>query len=99
MMEPGNRDIQASMTFADNLEPYQRLVELQKQMIQLAQQNDRARQECAELRERLAGEVIRQTGTSPNLRQKVNKVFRKSTGKAAAKSQLVSLRVKQASPC
>jgi regulator of replication initiation timing len=99
MMEPGNSDIQASMTFADNLEPYQRLVELQKQMIQLAQQNERARQECAELRERLAGEIIRRTGTPAKLRQKVNQVFSRTTGKTAAKSQLVSLGFKQPSPC
>jgi hypothetical protein len=41
----------------DELEPYYRLVELQKQMIDLVQQNEQAQRECAALRARLAREA------------------------------------------
>ena len=40
-----------------DLEPYYRLVELQKQMIDLIQKNAHAKRECAALREQLAREV------------------------------------------
>ena len=41
----------------DDLEPYYRLIELQKQMIDLVQQNEQAQRQCAELRARLAREA------------------------------------------
>jgi|SRR5690348_3485715 len=44
---------------ADNLEPYRRLIELQKQMIELARQHEKTKQECTVLRERLLEEMTR----------------------------------------
>jgi len=41
-----------------NLEPYRRLVELQKQMIELAQQHELARRECEALRAQITNEVV-----------------------------------------
>lgn len=41
----------------DDLEPYYRLIELQKQMIELVQHNEQAQRECAALRARLAREA------------------------------------------
>ena len=41
----------------DDLEPYFRLIELQKQMIDLVEQNGQAQRECAALRAKLAREA------------------------------------------
>lgn len=41
----------------NNLEAYRRLVELQKQMIELAQRHEQARRECEALRAQIADEV------------------------------------------
>jgi len=44
---------------AEDLEPYRRLIDLQKQMIELVRQHERTKQECAVLRERLLEEMTR----------------------------------------
>jgi hypothetical protein len=98
-MEQGIKDIQADAQLANHLEPYQRLVELQKQMIELAQQNERAKQECAELREQVAVEAITRMGPHRDLRQKATKALRKLPGMTVAKSNLVSLIIKEPSTC
>jgi len=46
-------------SLADELEPYRRLVDLQKQMIELVQQHERTKRECAVLREQLLEEMTR----------------------------------------
>ncbi|MGH7975517.1 MAG: hypothetical protein ACREDS_02070 [Limisphaerales bacterium] len=97
-MEQGIKEIQANAQFADHIEPYQRLVELQKQMIKLAQQNERAKRECEELREQVATEVFSRLKAHRSLRQKTNKEL-KPPGTVAAKSGLVSLIIKEPSTC
>ena len=49
--------ITGSKPLTDDLEPYRRLVDLQKQMIELVRQHERTRIECAELREQLLDEM------------------------------------------
>ena len=51
--------IEAAKPVADSLEPYRRLIELQKQMIELVQRHERTKQECTALRERLLEEMTR----------------------------------------
>jgi hypothetical protein len=51
--------IEAAKPVADNLEPYRRLIELQKQMIELVQRHERTKRECTVLRERLLEETTR----------------------------------------
>jgi len=82
-----------------DVEPYRRLVELQKQMIKLAQQNERVRQECSELRQRVATEAATRETARRSLRQKAKKALKQIPGMAAAKSGLVSIINKQPSPC
>jgi regulator of replication initiation timing len=93
------KEVQVDAQSINGLESYQRLVELQKQMIQLVQQNERAKQECAELRELVATEVISRTEARRSLRQKTNKVSKLSPAMAIAKSNLVSLVIKQSPTC
>lgn len=56
-MSRQGKDVQPDNRVGSNLEPYRRLVELQKQMIELAQQHERARRECEALRAQIADEV------------------------------------------
>lgn len=46
-----------SMSDKDSLAAYRHLVELQKQMVELVKQNERSKQECDALREKIALEA------------------------------------------
>ena len=93
------KEVQADAQAVNGLESYQRLVELQKQMIQLAQQNERAKQECAELRELVATEAIARMDSRRSPRPKTNRAFNQSPRAAVTKSNLVSLIIKEPSTC
>ena len=56
-MARGANGVETGKSGNGNLEPYYRLVELQKQMIDLIQKNAHAKRECSVLREQLAREV------------------------------------------
>jgi hypothetical protein len=49
--------IEAAKPVADSLEPYRRLIELQKQMIELVQQHEKTKGECTALRAQLLDEM------------------------------------------
>lgn len=53
----------------DHLEPYRRLIELQKQMIELVRQHERTKDECASLRKQLLEEMTRTHRLRWRLRQ------------------------------
>jgi hypothetical protein len=77
----GQKRIQKPEPVTDDLEPYRQLVELQKQMIKLAKQNDQAKRECAALRERVAHEIAARLQVRRSLRhrlrQKAGKVLKR----------------------
>jgi hypothetical protein len=56
-MSRNGKDVQMRNRVGNNLEPYRRLVELQKQMIELSQQHEQSRRECEALRTQIANEV------------------------------------------
>ncbi len=80
-MYRGVKVVERNEKAADDLEPYRRLVELQKQVIALAAENEKARQECAVLRERMAAEVIdgrqMRRGLRHRLREQAAKMWRR----------------------
>ena len=55
-MARGANEVQAEKSGIEDLEPYYRLVEMQKQMIVLIQQNAHTERKCMALREQLAQE-------------------------------------------
>jgi hypothetical protein len=57
----------------DDLEPYRRLLETQKQVVNLVKQCEQSKLECALLRERLAREGIIPGGPRPRLATRVGK--------------------------
>ena len=91
------KEIQADTKSINGLAPYHQLVELQKQMIQLAQQNERAKHECAGLRELVATEMISRTEARRSLRQRTSKILKQLPRTGAAKLNRVSLIIKQSS--
>ena len=74
-MARSDQPVKADQPSALDLEPYRRLVELQKEITALAQQNERAQQKCAKLREGVAARVLDHTGTRRDARPKVGKVL------------------------
>jgi len=56
-MARGEYAVEMDRSGTTDLEPYYRLIEMQKQMIDLIQQNAHTERECAALREQLAREV------------------------------------------
>jgi hypothetical protein len=88
---------------ADDLEPYRRLVELQKQMIELAQQHEQSKRRRDALREQMVREV---TGRQPvrrglrhRLQQSAAKLLKRVPGFAAGKPNLGAFNPKQPSSC
>jgi hypothetical protein len=98
MMDQGKNEMRANAPFASNLVAYHQLVELQKQMIKLAQENERVRQKCEQLREQMTAGAI--TRKAPGgLRRKTNSLWKKLPRLRAVKSNLLSLIVKEPSTC
>lgn len=60
---------------ATGLESYRRLIELQKQMIELSQQHEQSRRECEALREVVAREVAERRGAMGRLKGSAVKWF------------------------
>ena len=56
---------------ADDLEPYRRLVELQKQMIELAQQHEQTKRRRDALREQMVREAFDRQPVSRSLRHRL----------------------------
>ena len=91
-------EIETGTSSAHELEPYRRLIELQKEIIRLAQQNERAQRECQALRNHMATAGTGQVVVQRTLRQKMNRVFGQLPA-FPAKSQLASLIIKEQATC
>jgi hypothetical protein len=81
-MVRGVRSMEADKPAGEDLEPYFRLVEMQKQMIDLIQQNAHTRRECAALHEQLVRELAavarpQRRGLSERLRQSASGVIQR----------------------
>jgi hypothetical protein len=63
---------------ATGLESYRRLIELQKQMIELSQHHEQSRRECDALRAVVAREVAARHSAVGRLRNSAGKLFKSS---------------------
>jgi hypothetical protein len=79
-------------TVADDLEPYRRLVELQKQMIELAQLHEHSKRKRDALHEQMVREVVnrrpRRRGWQHHLQRSAAKLLQRVPGFAAEKTGL-----------
>jgi len=87
----------------DDLEPYRRLVELQKQMIELAQQHEQTKRRRDALREQMVHAVIdrrpARRGLRHHLQQSAAKLLQRVPGLMAGKPDLSALNNKQSWSC
>ena len=55
----------------DDLEPYRRLIHIQKQLAEMAKQNEQTKRECDALREQMAREVVESLRSRSGLRHRL----------------------------
>jgi hypothetical protein len=84
-----SKKTQAGARVKDDLEPYRRLVDLQKQMIELAQQHEQSRRECEALRVQMAKEIAARLREKSGLHRRLR----------AALSRLEWFNRKESLPC
>jgi hypothetical protein len=88
-MSRNRKATQSVKHVGDNLEPYRRLVELQKQMIELAQQHEQSRREYEALRVEVAKEIAAKRCETAGLNQRWR----------TTALRLISFNRKESSPC
>jgi hypothetical protein len=89
---------EAGLPPACDLEPYRRLIALQKEIIKLAEQNERAKKDCLALRDHVTTKGLGQSAAPRTLRQKVNKAIGQLS-MFPAKPNLVPLVIKEEMSC
>ena len=57
-MQRGREHKSNAKQAGDELEPYRRLLEIQKQLVEMAEQHEQTKRECAALREQVAREML-----------------------------------------
>jgi hypothetical protein len=99
----GSNENRGMKKVADDLAPYRRLVELQKQMIELAKQHEQSKRRRDALREQMVREVTDRRPVRRGLRHRLQrsaaKFLKRVPGFAAGKPALGALNPKQPSSC
>ena len=79
-MARGKEMLKSGKQVADDLEPYRRLIEIQKQVMDLSKKHEATRREFDALRERVARELTEaprpKTGVHQRLRRSVSKLLK-----------------------
>jgi hypothetical protein len=94
-VDPGS---EAGLPPACDLEPYRQLIALQKEIIKLAEQNERAKRDCLALLDHVTAKRPGQAAAPKTLRQKVNKAFGQRP-KLPAKLNRAPLGIKEQAIC
>ena len=102
-MSRGRNENPGMKKVADDLEPYRRLVELQKQMIELAQQHEQSKRRRDALHEQMVREVADRRSVRRGLRHRLQKsaakLLKRVPGFAAGKTNFGAFNQKQPSSC
>jgi hypothetical protein len=87
----------------DDLEPYRRLVEIQKQLIEMANQHEQGRRACDALREQVTREVMASVRGGGRLRHRISqsasRLFKRLPRNMTAGTFFRSLNNKQTFSC
>ncbi len=98
-MLPGDEPITGDPPNGDRLAAYRRLIELQRQMIELGQQHEQAKRECATLREQVTQAALarRRNGhtMSQRLRESAARIWRRMSGFSVAANPVNVFKTKQ----
>ena len=88
---------------ATSLESYRRLIELQKQMIELSREHEETKRECAVLREQVAREITKKSRSRKSLphriQQSAGKLLKRVPGLGSIETKLAVFNNKQATSC
>jgi len=102
-MPAGEEHVSRAKPRDDGLESYRRLIELQKQMIELSQQHEQSKRACAALRDQVAREMTSQLRTRRTLRHRIQqsagKLLKRVPGFGSVEMKLNLLINKQVSSC
>jgi len=98
-MPQGGEPVTGGQANGDSLAAYRRLIELQRQMIELGQQHEQSKRECATLREHVtrAATARRHEGKSLShrLRESATRLLRRMPGFSAATNPVNVFKTKQ----
>ena len=88
---------------AGSLESYRRLIELQKQMIELSREHEETKRECAALREQVTKEITKRSRSRRTLQHRIQqsagKLLKRVPGLGSIELKLSALNNKQVSSC
>jgi len=88
---------------AGGLESYRRLIELQKQMIELSREHEETKRECATLREQVAKEMTKKSRSRRTLQHRIQvsarKLLKRVPGMGSIEPKLSALNNKPVSSC
>jgi hypothetical protein len=102
-MSQGRNENPGMKKAVDDLAPYRRLVELQKQMIELAEQHEQSKRRRDALRDQMVREVTNRRSVRRGLRHRVQqsaaKLLKRVPGFTAGKTNFGALNPKQPSSC
>jgi hypothetical protein len=102
-MPPDEEHLSWAKPKDDGLESYRRLIELQKQMIELSQQHEQSKRECNALRDQVAREVARRLLVRRTLRhrmqQSATKLLQRVPGFSSSLVKLNIFNNKQVPSC
>ena len=92
LMSPGEEQLTGDQPKDNGLTAYRRLIELQKQMIELGQQHEQSKRDCAELREQVAQAALARRrngqGVSHRWRESAARLLRRVPGLSVATGPL-----------
>jgi hypothetical protein len=90
--------VEAGVSSSGDLEPYHRLIALQKEIIRLAEQNERAKRDCVALLDHVTAKGLSQPTAPKTLRQKVNRALGQWP-LFPAKPEMVPMVIKEQATC
>ena len=102
-MANGDEMLEISKRVGDDLEPYRRLIEIQKELVEMSKQHEQTRRECDALRELVTREMIESLPwrgkLRHHLRQSASRLLRRPSRRANAKPPIPTLNPKQPFSC
>ena len=103
MKPPDEGDLLRGKPKANSLESYRRLIELQKQMIELSREHEETKRECAVLREQVAREITKKSWARKSLQHRIqrsaSKFLKRVPGLGSIEAKLAVFNNKQATSC
>ena len=103
MKPPDEGDSLRGKPKASSLESYRRLIDLQKQMIELSREHEETKRECAVLREQVARDITKRSRERKKLQHRIQhsagKLLKRLPGWGSIETKFGVINSKQVSSC